>query len=295
MAERPGPSLVCVGNLTIDTTVSPDGRQTTSAGGDALFAALAARLAGGRPRVLAPIGADAPYQLTLALRVAGTDHAALPRRSMPTVRNEVAYDADGGRRWRLVTGEEHFEAMSVQPGDVPAAALAADGILLSAMALRAQLRLAAWVRPRTEAVLYFDPREDYLAGHEPELLDAVRACDVFLPSEIEAVALAGTTDIPEAARRFLALGPRLVVIKLAERGCLVAGPDGHVEVPASAATVIDSTGAGDAFCGAFAAAHLASGNPVAAASAGAAAARAAVAGHGPAGLVEALTAPTGGR
>ena len=280
------PRLVCVGNLTVDDAIAPDGTRTTSAGGDALFAALAARLAGGHPEVLAPIGTDAPEELTAALGLAGA--ADLPRRLLPCVRNEVVYAADGSRRWTLVTGEEHFEAMSVAPEDVPDAVLAAGGILLSAMALGAQLRLAAWLRPRTAAVIYFDPQEDYVAGHETPLRDAVAACDVFLPSEVEAVALAGTADVATAARSFLDLGPRVVVVKLAERGCLVARPDGIVAVPAEPAVVVDSTGAGDAFCGAFAAVHLATGDPVAAARAGAAVARIAVEGHGVAGLVAAL-------
>lgn len=288
-------TLVCIGNLTVDEAISPEGLRTVSAGGDALFAALAARLAGGRPRVLAPIGADAPEELVAALRLAGTDPTLLPRRSRPTVRNEVVYADDGTRRWTLVNGEEHFEAMSVTPADVPRDVLAADGILLSAMALGPQLELAAWLRPRTAAVIYFDPQEDYCAGHEDALLDAVAACDVFLPSEFEAVALAGTADAAAAARRFLDLGPRLVVVKRAERGCLVVTGDGWVAVPAEPATVVDATGAGDAFCGAFAAAHLASGDPLAAARAGAVAARAAVSGPGVSGLVAVLTTPAGGR
>ncbi len=298
MADRPGvpaaPSLICVGNLTVDEVVSPDGVTTTSVGGDALFAALAARLLGGRPQVLAPIGTDAPDDLHAALLLAGTEIGSLPRRPYVTVRNRVAYGVDGSRSWTLVTGDEHFEAMSVQPADVPASALAAGGILLSAMALRAQLRLAAWLRPRTSAVLYFDPQEDYIAGHEVELRNAVRRCDVFLPSEVEAVALAGTDDVHRAARSFLALGPRLVVVKLAERGCLLAWPDGQVEIPATGpGTVVDSTGAGDAFCGAFAAVHLITDDPIRAARAGARAATAAIACPGLSGLVAAVRSGVG--
>ncbi len=293
MGDRP--RLLCVGNLTVDDAVAADGTRTTSAGGDALFAALAARLAGGHPQVLAPIGTDAPAELTAALRLVGA--VGLPRRPLPCVRNEVVYAADGSRRWRLVTGEPHFEAMSVAPGDVGVDALAAaDGILLSAMALGAQLRLAAWLRPRTAATIYFDPQEDYVAGHEAQLRDAVRACDVFLPSQVEAVALAGTADVAAAARSFLDLGPRVVVVKLAERGCLVARADRLVAVTAERAALVDSTGAGDAFCGAFAAVHLATGDAVTAARAAVAAARTAVEGHGVAGLVAALaTVAPGGR
>ena len=48
--------------------------------------------------------------------------------------------------WDLLLGEGHFEALSVHPADVSDAALAAPGVLVSAMALHAQLELATWLR-----------------------------------------------------------------------------------------------------------------------------------------------------
>ncbi|WP_375389167.1 carbohydrate kinase family protein [uncultured Amnibacterium sp.] len=289
----PEPVLVCVGNLTVDVAVSPSGAEVESVGGDALFAALGARIAGGAPRVLAPLGGDAPVALLDAVRLTGTDPGDLPRRDEPTARNVVRYAADGTRTWDLVLGEEHLESLSVHPGDVPGWALGAGGLLLSAMALEAQLALAAWLRPRVDGVVYFDPQEDYVSGNEARLLDAVAACDVFLPSEVEAVALAGTSDLDEAIARFLATGPSVVVVKRAEAGCLVATREAPapVAVGVDVLAPVDSTGAGDAFCGAFAAEHLRSGDPIAAALAGGAAARVAVSGHG----VDALLAEVAAR
>jgi sugar/nucleoside kinase (ribokinase family) len=284
-------SLVCIGNLTIDEAVSPAGERVESVGGDALFAALAARVSGGNPTILAPLGNDAIPALLAAIRSAGTDPTALPRRDLPTVRNVVRYDEAGGRVWDLVLGDAHFEELSVHPADVSDAVLAAPGLLLCGMALHAQLELAAWLRARTPATVYFDPQEDYIAGHEAALLDAVRACDVFLPSEIEAIALAGTAELNAAAATFLGLGPQVVVIKLAAAGCLVATSERPEPTVVSADVVepVDSTGAGDAFCGAFAAEHLRSGDPYAAAAAGAAAARIAVGAPGISGLLAAVT------
>jgi ribokinase len=289
------PTLVCVGNLTIDEAVSPSGERVESIGGDALFAALAARWTGGNPAILAPLGDDAHPALLAAVRMAGTDPETLPRRPMPMVRNVVRYDDAGGRVWDLVLGDDHFEALSVHPSDVTAVVLRASGVLLSAMALHAQLELALWLRTRTAATIYFDPQEDYVAGNEDRLLDAVRACDVFLPSEVEATALAGTSDLNAAARTFLGIGPRVVVVKRAAAGCLVATRE-HPEpvlIPADAVEPMDSTGAGDAFCGGFAAEHQRSGDAIAAARSGAAAARIAVSGPGVTALLDAVTATSG--
>lgn len=291
------PNLLCIGNLTIDEAIAPSGERVESFGGDALFAALAARLAGASPVVLAPLGNDATPALLAALRSAGTDPEALPRRDLPTIRNVVRYDTTGHRVWDLVLGDNHFEAMSVRPTDLSAAELGAPGILVSAMALNAQLELAPWLRTHTDATIYFDPQEDYIAGHEAELLDAVAACDVFLPSEIEARRLTGAADPGDAARFLLDLpvpspGPHTVVVKLAEAGCLVVTreePD-SVVVPADSIDPVDSTGAGDAFCGAFAAEHLRGGDPIQAARVGAAMARIAVSASGTEGLLAAVRA-----
>jgi sugar/nucleoside kinase (ribokinase family) len=282
--------LVCIGNLTIDEAVSPAGERSESVGGDALFAALAAKLTGGDPAILAPVGNDATPDLLDAIRSAGTDPASLPRRDLPTVRNVVRYDDAGDRVWKLVLGEAHFENLSVHPADVSDVTLTAAGILVCGMALHAQLVLSAWLRQHSEARIYFDPQEDYLTGNESALLDAVRACDVFLPSQIEAAALAGTSDLNAAAAAFLALGPTAVVIKLAEAGCLVATRERPepTAVPADVVEPVDSTGAGDAFCGAFAAEHLRSGDVYAAARAGTSAARIAVGALGINGLLAAV-------
>ncbi len=276
-------TLLCIGNLTIDEVVAPSGERVEAVGGDALFAALAARLAGGDPRLLAPVGTDVTDALLAAVRVAGTDPAGLPRRDLPTVRNVIHYDQFGGRVWELVHGKAHFEELSVQSGDIGDEAARASGVLLSAMALQAQIDLAAWLRPRTGATIYFDPQEDYVAGHQEELLTAVAACDVFMPSEIEAVTLAGTSDLNAAARMFLSRGPRVVVIKLAAVGCLLASrehPEPIVVAPERVIVPMDSTGAGDAFCGGFAAEHLRSGDIFAAVEVGAAAAAVAISGPG---------------
>jgi ribokinase len=285
------PELVCVGNLTVDESVQPDGARTVAAGGDAVFAALAARLTLDDVTIVAPVGDDLPMELDEAIRRAGTDPGTLPRRALPTVRNVVTYDADGGRDWVLLEGEAHFDAMSVYPADLSTRALAADGILVSAMSFDSQVALGGWLRGHTAATIYLDLQEDYLERVD-ELLAIVALCDVFLPSEVEALALAGTRDLAEAARFFRGLGPQTVVIKRADKGCVVLAPgaDELVGVPAVPVAVVDTTGAGDAFCGAFAATHLLTGDPVAAAESGARAAALAVSGFGIAGLVDALTA-----
>ena len=283
------PSLVCIGNVTIDEAVQPDGSRTTAPGGDALYAALAARAHLDRVRWLAPVGPDMPAEILGDLAAAGLTAAATARRAAPTVRNVITYRADGSRTWRLVHGQENFEEMSVRPDDIGPETLAADGILVSGMAPRAQLALVPWLRGNSAATVYLDLQEDDIAGREAAWHAVIACCDVFMPSEVEAVALAGTDDLGRAMAMFRDLGAAIVVIKRAELGCLVLEADAEhpVAVPAEPVDPRDTTGAGDAFCGAFAAVHLTGAGALAAARAGAAAARRAISEPGFQGLLAA--------
>jgi ribokinase len=86
---------------------------------------------------------------------------------------------------------------------------------------------------------------------DPELF---RLCDVLVPNEHEAAALAGHDAPPGELAAVLRdrLGAGAVVVTAGGDGAYLAD-DGRVEhVPASPATAVDTTGAGDGFVGAFA-------------------------------------------
>jgi ribokinase len=77
--------------------------------------------------------------------------------------------------------------------------------------------------------------------------------DAFLPSEVEATLLAGSDPV-EAVRAFRAAGAPIAVVKMGAEGSVVATDKGIWHVPVFPVTVVDVTGAGDSYCGAFAAA-----------------------------------------
>jgi len=90
----------------------------------------------------------------------------------------------------------------------------------------------------------------------PALLAQV---DVLVPNETEAAALiALASDAPfdaaAAAARLRTLGPRTVIVTLGADGVQVAAAGVDLHLAAPAVQAIDTTGAGDTFIGAYAAA-----------------------------------------
>jgi ribokinase len=92
--------------------------------------------------------------------------------------------------------------------------------------------------------------------------ERIAAVDFFMPNQTELAILsglpAGTADQAEAAARvLLERGMRTVVVTLGADGALLVGQDGSARIPPVRVEPIDTTGAGDAFIGAFAFHHAA--------------------------------------
>ena len=85
-------------------------------------------------------------------------------------------------------------------------------------------------------------------------------CDYIVPNETEAAALTGLSvatlnDAKRVGDALLAKGARNALITLGERGALFHNGKSSIEIPAfRAGPVVETTGAGDAFVGGFAAA-----------------------------------------
>ncbi|GHE68187.1 sugar kinase [Streptomyces longispororuber] len=134
-----------------------------------------------------------------------------------------------------------------------------SGYLFFAEPSRAAARAALDAARARGVTVSVDPASaGFLARHGPDrFLTWTDGVDVLLPSRDEAELLTGLRDPAAAAvelnRRFAE-----VVVKLGAEGALVArGGAVRVRAPAVRAEARDSTGAGDAFTGAFIASRLA--------------------------------------
>ncbi|WP_291429823.1 carbohydrate kinase family protein [Deinococcus sp.] len=282
MTERK--PLVSLGDLTWDVLAKPDtmllpggdstGRIELSGGGSAANLAVWAARCAYPARFTGKIGLDRFGELATAELHAehvGTD--LLLSREHPTGVILGLIDRRGQRA--MLTGQgADWELL---PEELPLDTLrGAAHLHLTAWSLfrdppRAAALLAAGVARGAGATLSLDPgsfqmiqqmgRESFL-----RVLEDV-PFDVFFPNDDEARAMSGHADRHAAMDWFRARYPRaLIVMKLDEDGVLIEGPaQARVQVPATQDRVIDATGAGDSFGGAFLAGWLTHGDAVRAA------------------------------
>jgi len=95
--------------------------------------------------------------------------------------------------------------------------------------------------------------------------DFLGQIDILIVNEPEASALAGGSvedaDWFAVAQQLRTKGPSSVIVTLGDQGAVASLEGVRVEVPVPTVTVVDTTGAGDAVCGSFAAALAAGDSP----------------------------------
>jgi ribokinase len=95
-----------------------------------------------------------------------------------------------------------------------------------------------------------DPGEIYARKGLAALKPIIKRCFVFMPSEVELRLLTGKRW-KQGAKQLLDEGATVVAVKLGGKGCYVTDGDQGYLIPPFKSKVVDTTGAGDAFCAGF--------------------------------------------
>ena len=127
---------------------------------------------------------------------------------------------------------------------------------------RSAARTAARSAHESGATLSFDPASFQMIQQlgVDQFLRVTQdlGIDVFLPNKEEGAVLTGATDPVEIARRLDGLYPSaLVILKLDADGALLWEDGQAHHIPPATNKLVDATGAGDSFAGAFLARYLA--------------------------------------
>jgi sugar/nucleoside kinase (ribokinase family) len=252
------PSIVLLGNLLVDDVVFEDGTtRMGQPGGALLYGALGATVWESRPGLVSVLGDDYPAQVLEKLQQRDVDLAGVHPLGRPGVRTWLLYE---GHVRRLIhrLGCPTHEEVSPRPAHIPSEWSTARAFHLAPMPFDVQRALLAALRDNRRAFISIDPHLAVTEETLPEWRDALANADVFLPGEDELLLDGAHANPHEALRRLVNGRLRFVVFKRGAKGGILY--DAHDERfyrwDARVASLVDQTGAGDAFGVGLVLAHL---------------------------------------
>jgi ribokinase len=219
-----------VGGLGFDTFV----------GGKGCNQAIAAARAGAAVAMVGCVGDDEYGTVILdALAASGVGAERVRRAPTGTGVAQIFVDRGGAN----VVGVAPRANGELSPADVEAAraSIEAAAVLLLQLEIPLETAVAAARIARAAgAKVVVNPAP--MRERSPELATLLGLCDVLIPNETEAARLAGYAGVPT------------VIVTLGGRGALLRETGKPPQaIDPFAVDVVDTTAAGDAFCGAFAA------------------------------------------
>jgi len=290
LAAQIKPDLIIVGQVTVDDVVpAAPGAWRRQIGGSSLYALAGARLWLDASRIgfVARVGRDYPFDIEALLRGVGLKHIALAKFPGEHLMEWLIYEPDGSRRSLpknaelLDVGAEgdvgSDESSSLHPyrqklldiaptaEEIPPSWLPAPAIHLCPQvstrhhdSLRFLRNSARWIS--------VDPSPHYSRSLDPTgLAQFLEGATALLPSAQEVRPLLRNKS-PEAVTLDLhRAGFAEVVLKRGADPVVLSTIGTTQSIPIAATHPVDPTGAGDSFCGAYAACRLLGHEPVEAA------------------------------
>ena len=273
----PVPQVLAMGEAMVEFNQSPnDARQYLQGfGGDTSNFVIAARRQGVTTGFVSAVGDDLFGRMLLDLwrdEAVDTRYVTVDPQA-PTGVYFVSHDENGHHFDYLRAGSAASRYRAQQlPSDALAGAsfLHLSGISLAISDTACDAGLAAMAHARASGVLVsFDTnlrlRLWPLARARAVMQEAMRTCDLCLPSWDDVTVLLDCHDRDGIVDTLLGWGVKLVALKMGAEGCYVATPDARTLVPRHTVNAIDATGAGDCFGGSFVARIAAGASPVEAA------------------------------
>ena len=246
-------SILVVGSVAFDTIKSPSGSVEKELGGAATYFGLSASYFTD-VRVVAVVGEDFGPEQEAVFKKRNIDLRGLQRSAGKTFHWGGEY---GENLNEAKTNFTHLNVFESFRPELPADYRETPFLFLANI----DPTLQATVRRQMNGAKLVggDTMNYWISGHRAKLLETLKLIDVLLINDTEAKMLGGESNLPRAANKVLALGPKALVIKHGEYGATVFFREGAFGIgrhPFRAPTlpldeVKDPTGAGDSFAGGF--------------------------------------------
>jgi len=240
-------SIIVLGTVALDTVKTPFGKRKELLGGSAAHFSMAARLFA-KVNLIAIVGNDFPQKHIAFLRSKGLNLSSLIVDKGKTFRWEGEYKGDLNSALTLNT---ELGVLSVFKPQISEAQRRIENIFLANVDPDIQEHLLR--KMHSPKLIGLDSMNYWINTKRKELIKLLKHIDIYVANDQESRDLSGESNLIKAAKRLVAFGPKMVLIKKGEHGVLFYTASGLIfSLPAYPVDkVIDPTGAGDTFAGGF--------------------------------------------
>ncbi len=238
--------ILTVGSLAFDSISSPAGKADKVLGGSVNYFSVAASFFA-PVQILGVVGEDFPTTHIDWLKSRKIDTSGVQVVPGKTFHWVGSYDQNLNEAKTLSTALnvfEHFDPkLSAKHQDVDYVFLANIDPVLQESVLN---------QVKAPKLIALDSMNFWITGKPDEVKRVLKRVDILSINEGEAFLLSGEKNLIRASEIIRGMGPSVLIVKRGEYGAMLFTPSGIFLAPAfPVATVVDPTGAGDSFAGAF--------------------------------------------
>jgi sugar/nucleoside kinase (ribokinase family) len=239
-------SVLVVGTVAFDSIETPFGSAERVLGGSAAYFALGASLFA-PVRVVGVVGRDFPQEYIDLFTERRIDIEGLQRERGETFHWRGRYHEDINVRDTL---ELHLNVLAGFVPHLPERYRDSEYVFLGNIDPVMQAQVLDQIR--TMKLVACDTMDHWIRESPEELRKVLKRVEMLVINDSEAKLLSGYSNIVQAARAILKMGPKVVLVKRGEYGVLQFSAGSIFATPAyPLEEVFDPTGAGDSFAGGF--------------------------------------------
>ena len=242
--------VIVVGTLAFDTIETPYGKVDRVIGGSAPFASLAAKTKNVECAVVSIVGNDFPKSYLDLLISKGIDIS------------EVQIEEDGKSFFwsgkyhdnmnKRDTLETQVNVLANFDPKIPKNYTNLDILVLGNLDPKVQLSVISQFEKRPKFTM-LDTMNFWMDNTLDNLLKIISKVDLICINDEEVIQLSGCKDYKNGIKKILTMGPKYLIMKKGEYGSTLYSDNLEFFCPSfKVKKVIDPTGAGDSFAGAFA-------------------------------------------
>lgn len=240
-------SILTVGSVALDSIETPEGIVNESLGGSAVYFSVAASYFT-KVNIVAVAGNDFPDEYINVLRKNNIGLEGLEiDKSGKTFHWKGKYGANLNEAITLETNLNVFENFTPK---IPASYHDLKNLFLGNIDPDLQGKVLDQLD--SPKVIGLDTMNFWINGKNDSLKKVIRKINIIFLNDTESKMLAVKSNMFEAAKEILSLGPKYVVVKRGEYGATLFSSNSIFWAPAYPVNkVVDPTGAGDSFAGGF--------------------------------------------